>query len=312
MQYTMFLTFASSLTTLTVCIVVGYIGRKALIFTDELNAGMSTILVKVALPCTIFVSMMRPFSYTLMMESLATFVISAVIYISGYFVGIILARIMGASDDEKRVWQFALIFANVAYIGFPIIQAVYGYEGLIYTTMAAASFNVLSFSLGVYLFKKRDTKIPVKTKLLPIIFSPPLTATYLGFIFFVTGLRLPYTIGSGVGLIGGMTTPLAMILIGSILAKSKPLDLINDARVLPVIFMRLLGIPLAAFFILQPFIQNSVMLGVIVILAAMPAAALTVIFAEQYKGDTVMASKVVALTCLLCLLTIPLISLVLQ
>ena len=306
----MFLTFAGSLISLAFCIAVGYGGRKTGVLTDELNAGMSTVLVKIALPSTVFISMMRPFSRTLLLESLATLFLSAAVYISGYVIGMALARIMGADADEKRVWIFSLVFANVGYMGFPVIQAVYGYAGMIYVSMANASFQILAFSLGIYLYKKEKSG-DVKTNIKAIAFNPALVITYIAFIFFISGFRLPELINNGIELVSGMTVPLSMLLVGSILAKSKPLTLINDPRVLPVIFMRLLGIPLAAFFILRPIIPNPVMLEIIVILSAMPAAALTVIFAEQYKGNTAVASKIVALSSLLCLISIPMISLIL-
>jgi len=311
MQNAMFVSLVSGLAALAVCIAAGYASRKAKILTDELNAGMSTVLVKVTLPCMVFISMMRPFSQTLLMESLATLLLTMVIYVSGHVIGMGLARLMGATPDEKQVWQFALVFANVGYMGFPIVQAVYGSEGMMYATMANVTFNILAFSLGVYLFK-RDTTGTVKVNLKAIALNPALIATYIGFIFFITGFRLPSVFQDGVALVGDMTIPLSMILVGSILAKSRPLTLVNDPRVLPVIFIRLLGIPLVSFFILRLFIHNPVMLGVIVILAGMPVAALTVIFAEQYKGNTVVASKLVALSSILCLLSIPLLSLVLQ
>ena len=309
-QNTMFITFLNSLITLFICIVAGYIGRKVGILTDELNSGLSVILVKITLPCVIFMSMMRPFSRTLLFESLATLVLSGIVYISGYFIGSWLARLMGADEDEKKVWQFSLIFANVGYMGFPIILAIFGYEAMIYTSMANVSFNILAFSIGIYLFKKNAGAIS-RSQLKAIALNPALVAIYIGFIFFLTGLRLPVVVNEGISLVGSMTTPLSMILVGAILAKSRLLNLINDPRVLPVIFIRLLGIPLATFFILRLFIHNQLMLNVIVILAAMPVAALTVIFAEQYKGNTGLASKLVAISSLLCLITIPIISLLL-
>ena len=307
----MFTIFVNSLIALAVCIVIGYVCRRIRVLDDRLNAGMSTLLVKITMPCTIFMAMMRPFSRTLLMESLATLLISILIYLSGYAVGMVLARIMGAAEDEKLVWQFSLVFPNVGYMGIPIIQAVFGNDAMIYVTMSNITFNILAFSLGIYLFK-RDSSVDTKTNLRSILLNPVLVATYLGFVFFVTGLRLPETIENGVSLMSGITVPLSMLLVGSILAKSKPLTLINDPRVLPAIFMRLLGIPVAAFLILRIFIHNPVMLGTLVVLAAMPPAALTVIFAEQYKGNTAVASKLVALSSLLCLLSIPLISLILQ
>lgn len=306
----MFITFVSSLTALVICIVAGYIGRKVNILTDEINLGLSSLLIKITLPCVIFISMLRPFSRTLLLESLATLFLSGIVYLSGYFIGGWLARLMGASDNEKKVWQFSLIFANVGYMGFPIIYAIFGYEGMIYTSMANVAFNILAFTLGVQLYKKENSGIS-KANLKSVILSPALVSIYIGFVFFLTGLRLPPTVHNGVELVGSMTTPLSMLLVGAILAKSRPLSLINDPRVLPVIFIRLLAIPLVTFFILRMFVHNYLMLNVIVILAAMPAAAITVIFAEQYKGDTETASKLVAISSLLCLITIPLISLLL-
>ena len=309
-QNTMFVTFVGSLITLAVCIVTGYIGRKVNILTDEVNLGLSSLLIKITLPCIIFISMLRPFSRTLLLESIATLFLSGLVYLSGYFIGGWLARLMGAADSEKKVWQFSLIFANVGYMGFPIIYAIYGYEGMIYTSMANVAFNILAFTLGIQLYKK-DNKGITKANLKSILLNPALIAVYIGFIFFLSGLRLPPTVHNGVELVGNTTIPLSMMLVGAILAKSRPLSLINDPRVLPVIFMRLVAIPLVTFFILRMFIHNHLMLSVIVILAAMPAAAITVIFAEQFKGDTATASKLVAISSLLCLITIPLISLVL-
>ena len=301
----------SSLTALAICMVAGYVGRKIGILTDTVNAGLSGVLVKIALPCLVFVSMMRPFSRTLLFESLATLFISGVVYAAGCFIGLILARLMGVKDSERRVWQFSLTFANVAYMGFPVIYALYGYEGMIYTTMATAAFNILAFSLGIYLFKQ-NTGAEAKLNLKPILFNPALIATYIGFLFFMTGWRLPENVEHGVSLVGNMSIPLSMMLVGAILAKNRLSTLFNDIKIVPVIFARLFGIPLMTFFILRMFLHNNVMLEVIVILVAMPPGALTVIFAEQYKGDTSLASKLVALSSILSLLSIPIISLVMQ
>ena len=301
----MFITFVNSLIVLSTCIIIGYIGRKVGVLTDNLNAGLSTFLLKIALPCTVFISLMRPFSYALLLESLATIIISLAVFMFGFCIGIVLARLMGASDDEKRIWQFSLMFANVGYMGFPVIYAIYGYEGLIYTTMSLFAFNILAFSLGIGMFQKGSGSI--KTVLL----NPVLVFTYIGFIFFVTGIRLPGNVQDGIELIGAMTVPLSMLLVGAILAKSRLLSLITDFRLLPVIFLRLIGIPVVIFFVLRNFIPNQMMLEIIVILAAMPVAAITVIFAEQYNSNTALASKTVAVSSLLCLLSIPLISLLL-
>ncbi|MCL2699086.1 MAG: AEC family transporter [Defluviitaleaceae bacterium] len=287
----------------------GYIGRKRRVLTDEVNTSMTALLMNITLPCMVFMSMMRPFSRTLLIESLATVLISAAVYLSGYAVAALLARLTGAEADEMRVWKFGLMFANTAFIGFPVIQAMFGYEALIYVTMANVAFTVLVFSLGVHLFTSGEGSA-AKTDVKRIALNPVMIAMYIGLVFFATGLRLPSAVENGVALIGGMTSPVSMLLVGSILAKSKLRSLVDDWRILPVIFMRLTGIPLTAFVLLRPFIHNDIMLGVIILLAAMPIGSMTVIFSEQYNGNTAMAAKLVALSTMLCLLSIPLISLI--
>ena len=305
----MFFTLTTSLFTLSICMLAGYIARKAKIMNDQTNAGLTALVVNITIPCMVFISMMQPFSYTLLMESLLMMVLTAPVFLSGYLMGTILARIMKAAEGEKCVWQFALTLANVGFMGFPVIYAVYGDEGLFYNSMAVITFNIVAFSFGVYMFRRAAPSEHKKIKYKSIAFSPAMVAIYIGFVFFITGLRLPAAVQNGVSMVGSVTPALSMMLAGAILAKSRFLSLFTDPRTIPVIVLRLLVIPIAALFILRPFISNPMMLEVLVIVNAMPAAALTVIFAERYNGDTVMASKLVALSSLLCLLTLPVISL---
>ncbi|MCL1997569.1 MAG: AEC family transporter [Turicibacter sp.] len=297
-------TLLSSLITLSVGMVAGYLGRKMKIMTDAVNAGLSGVLIKIALPCMIFVSFMQPFSQELLLESLTTLVIFVVVFTGCCGVGLLLARTFGANEDDRAIWGFSLAFPNVGYMGIPVIFVVYGATGLIYTTMAVVAFNLVTFSLGVYLFVRGNINIR------SMFISVPLVASYLGFVFFVTGWRLPGDLEQGIRLVGDLSVPLAMMLVGALLAKSNIRTLFSDFSILPIIAARLVGIPLATFFILRLFLTNDFMLEVIVILMAMPVAANTAIFAEQYKGNTDLASKVVTLSNILCIISIPLIALI--
>jgi len=311
-QNSMFSTFLASLITLSVCMLTGYAARKAHILNDTINNGMSTLLVRIALPCTVFMSMMRPFTQTLLLESAISFILSSVVYGAvGYGFGFLLVKLFKVGKDDGRLWIFALMFANVGYMGFPITHAVFGDEGMIYASMANASFNILAFTFGVTLFTP-DRKAQGKRSIVKLLLkNPALVATIVGLAFFVTGIRLPEPVHNGVAMISGMTTPLSMLLVGSILAKGRLRELFTDVKLLPVMFMRLVGIPAITFFALRPFIPNAVMLGVLVALAAMPVASITVIFAEQYNGNTALASRLVALSTLCCIASVPLISLLL-
>jgi hypothetical protein len=302
-----FLAFLGSLTSLVICMVVGFICRKMSIFSDNLINGMTTLLLKVTLPCTVFISMLRPFSKTLMAESIATFFLSGAVFLFGGLLAFLLARFMKASMSEGKVWQFALIFANVGYMGFPVCMAVFGEESLIYTSMANVSFTLLLFTVGIRLYNPAKEN---KSNWKLIALNPALIAAAVGFAFFLTQLRFPWPVTDAIAMLGAMTSPISMLLVGSIIAKGRLRDLL-DLRILPVTALRLLAVPACAFFLLRSFIHNPLMLGVIVVLSAMPAGAITAIFAEEYKGDTVLASKIVVVSTLLCVVTVPLISLLL-
>jgi len=311
----MLTTFAGSLVTLLICMIFGIVGRKLRLFSDDSDRTLSTLLVKFTLPATIFMSMLQPFSRTLLAESALTILIITIVFSSGLAVGALLSKLMKCTHKEKRIWQFSLVFPNVAFMGFPIIQSVFGNEGMIYASMVVIVFNIMVFSLGVYLIKSKKGQA-TGFSLKPVLLAPAFIAVYIGFFFFLTGLRLPFPVERGVELIGNMTTPIAMILVGSLLVKTIRqhglLSLVKDWRVYPIVAARLVLIPVATFFIINPWLSNPVMVGVIVILAAMPVAAITAIFAEQYDGDTPMSVKTITMSNIFCLTTIPLLSLLLR
>ena len=304
----LFLAFSNSLTALALCIAVGFFCRRRRMINDVHTSGMTTVLVKVVMPCAVFMALMRPFSRLLLLESIATFFITGVIFVLGGFLGMGLARILKAGPREAPSWRFGLTFGNIGFMGIPVITAVFGYEGLFYVAMALASFNLLTFTIGVRMFEKGKTKIrPWQV----ITQNPALAGVIIGLVMFLTNRKLPTPLEDGVALIAAMNSPLSMILIGALVAKQPLLETFTDIRVLPPNAVKLIVIPLASLFVLRNFVQNPIMLGVIVTLMAMPPAVNTAIFAEQLGGDSVAATRLVIVGTLLCVVTVPVISLLL-
>ena len=313
----MFFTFAGSLVTLVVCMLFGVIGRKKHIFTDESDCVLSSLLINFTLPAMVFMSMFRPFSRTLLLEGGITILIISTVFLSGLGLGKLLSLIIPSNCNEKCIWQFSIMFPNVIYMGFPVIQSVFGDEGMLYAAMVSVAFNIMVFSLGIHLFRSDKSQETMgKFHLKQFLFTPAFIAVFIGLLFFVTEIRLPAPMERGIHLIGNMTTPIAMLLIGSLIVKAIGnagfFTLIKDWRVYPIVIVRLLLIPVAVYLVLNIFIDNPIMLGTIVTLAAMPTATLTVIFSKQYGGDSTMALKTIVLSNILCLLTIPFLSLFLQ
>lgn len=300
----LFIVFANSLTALALCLAVGFICRKTLLINDTHTAGLTNLLVRVAMPCTVFISLMRPFSRDLLLESVATVFITGVIYILGGFIGKIITKVIKCSNGERQGWQFGTAFGNVGFMGIPVIAAVYGQDAVIYVAMALTSFNLLSFTFGARMFDNAPKKINIRDF---FVKNPVIVAIIIGIVFFASGLRLPTALESGISSIGSITTPLSMIILGIILARQRLSiqDVFSDIKIFVPIAAKLLLIPLTSLAILFWFVPNPLMLSVIVTLMSMPPAALAAIFAEQYGADSYATTKFIVMGTVLCVITVP-------
>jgi predicted permease len=287
--------------------LLGYIARKSKLIDKRVNAGLANLLLKFSLPCSIFVSMQRVYSRDVLRDSFAVLAACLLLYLVVFGLGRLFLRRVKGDPEEKKIWFFVLLFANVGYAGFPIVEAIFGMDGLIYTSMANAAFNLTVFTLGIYLFQTEFSAANGKR----LLQNPALHATIIGFIFFLTSWPVPTPIGNAISIMGGTTTPISMVVVGSTLADCDIKTIFAAGKSYVIIFLRLLILPLLAFAIGKLFIHNATALGVTVVLAGMPAASVTVIFAEQYKSDTLLASQMIFITTVLSMLSIPLLILLL-
>jgi predicted permease len=140
--------------------------------------------------------------------------------------------------------------------------------------------------------------------------NPGVISVILGLIIFIFSISLPFPIMKTVESIGSMTTPISMMVVGSMLADIKFKELFSGSAIFYGAFIRLIFLPVAILLILRLIGIEKILMDVAVILVAMPAAVNTVVFSENNNGDSVLASKIVFLTTMLSILTIPLILLV--
>jgi len=313
----MFRLVLSNLTSLCLLMLIGYILRRAKIITDEVNTGLSAILLKVALPCTILMSMQRDFSVEMLTDGLIVFGVAFVLHFLAAGLGAGLTRLCKVSPTQRGLWLFALSFANVAYMGYPVIKAIYGDEALFYVAMNNVAFNLLFPTLGyaIILYGAAKTDKPAeKARFSAVVkrlaVNEALVATVIGLTLFVASIRLPAPVGNALTMAGSLTTPVSMMIIGGLLAKNSFKLVFSDVKIYVLAAMRLFILPLAVWLILRPFIQNELMLGVMTYLVAMPAGAVLGIVSVQKGADGFTASKIVFMTTVLSLCTIPLLSLI--
>ncbi|GHV42349.1 permease [Clostridia bacterium] len=302
----MLLIVAQNLCSLLILILAGYAAAKIKLINDEISAGLSGLLLKLTLPCTIIMSMQREFSWELLQGGAVVLFASIIVYVASFFLAVAVCKVFKIKGAARGVWIFAIMFPNVGYMGFPVLSAVYGEGSLFFVSMNNMVFNILSSTWGVKIISNMENneRLKVKTELRDRNFLP--WATGIGFLMFLTSFSLPETIAYSFRALGGMTTPLSMIIIGALLAKSSVKSVFSGGYVIAV--SRLLVIPALTFLVFSRFV-GGLELGVIVLLAGMPTGAVTAIYAVQYKADTFAAGRAVAITTILSLLTLPIISL---
>jgi len=271
---------------------------------EKLSKGLSRILVDVALPALIISSMMVEINKELINYVKIFTIITAVIYLTMIVLSEIISKLIKMPLAKNTVFKFILVFGNVGYMGIPIITTLFPENGIILNSIKIIFFNVLVWTYGVYLFNRKegeDYDFEYKNLL-----NNGVIAITIGFILLFTGLRLPSFISGSLEMLGNITFPISMLVIGSSLVNANFKKLFLDKKLILLALLRLLIYPLLALFILSLFNIEPIIYRTSVLLVAMPSAAQVVLFAEKYDGDNSYASEGVFITTLFSVITIPL------
>jgi len=265
---------------------------------ERTQDDISKILTFVVIPCQIIISMPKERSF----DVLQRFAIAGTVVVASYIFGIILSSFMFKKhpDDTRVVLRYATIYANHGLMGLPLVQAVFGSEAVIYAAICIVTYNVVTWTHGIIMMGRGDSKLSLKA-----IINPGIIGFTVGMILFLGNLQLPTSINSAVTSIGSMLTPLAMIMVGAQMSKTNPLSAFQDKKLYIISFMRLIFIPglvMLVLFVLgvDPVLQTSM-----VILVGCPTAAFISIFSQMYRRDMETAAKSVLQTTLLSVITLP-------
>jgi hypothetical protein len=299
------LTIIVALVSLFCIIGIGFAARKYGILNGNRVHLISHILVSVSLPALSITSLQVPETAKTMGIVDHMLVVAIAYYLAALVIGILLFRFIPCAPDEKGVFQFMLVFPNSMFMGIPVALAVLGPGSLFYVILFNVPFYFLVFTLGVWLLARgRPGKIDPK-----VLLSPGLVAAIVGLVLFMMQYTIPAPVEYGLDLVGSATTPLAMLVVGAMLATLPLQQLAGDWRVYLVAALRLLVFPIVAFLVLSPFVTDRLLLGTAVLLIAMPVAANTVLLCEEYNVDARLGSQGVFISTVLCLVTIPVLAL---
>lgn len=286
-------------------LLVGYGSRKAGLLDGLLTKGLSGLLLKVALPALIIDSMQKPFSASLLRESGVILLISLAVYACTIILAFLFSGLLAATPEERGVFSFVLIFSNVGFMGYPVVYTVFGEAGVFYAAVYNLPFNLLVLTLGVAIISTQKKGAPAVNW--RMFANPAVGSVFLGFILFLFSIVLPGPLALAVNQLGLLTTPLSMLLVGSLLATMPVKSVFVNWRAYVVSLLRLLLFPLVVWVVLESLRLPEMLVGIPTVIAAMPAAVNSAVLAEQYDGNAALASQIVFLSTLLAVLSIPLV-----
>ena len=292
-----------SILSLFLIIIVGVIGRKRNIITPETNKGLIDLLLRILLPFMIVSSFSFSYDDSIKMNVFKSFYFSLIAYL--IIIGISLLLTKPIKDEKRTILHFANVFTNTGYIGFPILNVIYGPEAVIYGSIFNMFFVLFLWSYGIMIFKGKMAKEELKKEVVKALLNPSVLAVYIGVTMMVFNLKFPELVLNSIKAVGSMTGPLSMIIVGAIFANVDIKSHLKDWTIYYGILMKMVLIPAILCLIAVIIGDRSVVTNSIIILASMPSAAMTSIFAENFNLKKDYATMITVVTTLISLLTIP-------
>ena len=319
-----------------VMMLPGVIMKKCKLATDGLGKGLSNLVLYIAQPALILRSYLKAFDSRILINMLWVFIFSVVTHL--IFSVVSLLSFKRSPDAKKRMLRFATIFSNAAFMGMPLIESVLGSEALIYASIYNITFNAFLWTLGVYICTSdrdidgdgvddgRQMRKNDGINFAKVAFHPTMLAAFIGLVCFFLSFNadvpketLPIYSRFIVEVIDGLKSlvaPLSMVVLGLRLAEIDVKGFFKEKDLYICLVLRHILLPAAVFAVMRVlaiwFNINLDVITTVLIMASAPVATSATMFAEKYDCDAAYVSKVVAISTIISIVTMPLMALLLM
>lgn len=283
-----------------VLLVIGYLMARKGIISGAFSTDASKLVVNVFIAASIVNSVIgdRPdiSNSQLWHAMFCLTVVLVFVFVCGFLTSLIYRH-----EENAQQTEAVMSMVNTLFVGLPVVGAVSGNEAMFYVGISCVPFNILVYSYGVWRLRKGKGKIRVRDMM-----SPPLISSVIAMILFIANLPMPRLITDLVGTVSGATVPVSMIVIGATMAKINPAEVFREKRTYILSVIRLIVVPVLAYFLISLLTDNEVLKLCCVVLAGCPAGIVVTPLSIQYGYDPQYSSKLVMATTVLCMITLPL------
>lgn len=298
----MFIQVLSGVAVLFVIILIGALSKLRGLITEDLITGLSKIVVVITLPFLYFYTLATESSLELIKSTYVLPLFAIFFVLIAYLIGFVTAGFLKLEGQKKSTFIYLATFTNCGFLAIPIAFALFGEEAVTQVVIFNIGFNLLYWTLGVWtLQEKAAQKNPLKNLL-----NSGTIALIAGLLIGIISLKLPKFFLDASKLIGDITIPLAMIVVGTIIGDWRRLKESSSFNVMAsLVLIRLVVAPMIAFMVLKYFDLPYMTKCIIMLQAAMPSASTTPLFTKRFGGDPHLASSGVFITTLISIITIP-------
>lgn len=293
---------------LFIYMMVGFGSSKKGVMDAEFGKKLSWVVVNVANPAMTVSAVVNGEGNIRGSDLLLTAGLAVIILGGTILVGQILPILLRVEKKRRNAYKLLGAFNNIGFMGFPVIAAVYGVEALLYGAIFTMLFNVLIYTYGIQAAqgKGAETGKIQWNRILNI----GVWSSVFAIGIYLAQLPTPAFFNSAVSGLSALTGPMSMMVIGISLAGIEFAALFKDIQLILFSVIKLLAVPILGMFVLCRVVDNEMLCGVCMIMLATPAASMTAMLAQQY-GDSEceeLTAKGVALTTMLSVITIPIVS----
>ncbi len=298
MSETFFITL-NQILKLFIFMAIGFVFQKTKMYPKEFSSVLSKLNVQIFMPALVFNTFSTNFKVDVIRENSTYLISGIVLLLASVAIAIPLAMLFTKDRDTRMVFVYSFTIPNLGYMGYPMIEAVFGETALFHLMIFALPFNIFIYTVGITILN------PKRELSLKKLLNPTIIAIIVGIVFGIFNLKLPSFLSSACDLGAGCMSPVAMLLSGYVLAKNPIKKLLADPKMYLAAIIRLVGIPALAFIGMTLVGVRSDVILIGCAMLSMPLGLNTVVFPEAFGGDSSTGSKSCFVSNILGLITIP-------
>ena len=281
---------------LFIIVILGYVACKLGYMGDKFDKKLSSMVVDITCPLLVLSSVMGDElpDRTLILPLLGVgFLTYILLLVFGFWV----PRLITRNHDDQGMIGFALMFANVGFIGYPIVSSIFGPKAIFYAALLNMPNTFFIFTAGVMLIKGEYS---IKQFNL---------GAFIAALLVAFGVHTPEIIARPVTMVGNITVPAALMIIGSSMAKLPVKEIIGSPKVYLSSFLRLVVVPLSIYFLFKVCGVSDQVNDINTVVIAMPVASFGTMFCLKYGRNPSLITEMTFITTVGSIITIPLITL---